>query len=138
MIALDTSALLRYLTHDDAGLAAEVDRVMEGVDEVIVSVPVIMETTHALRGAPYHLNNPGIADTLLALLAHGNVRLAGMDAGLASAAIASVRHLSARHIADALVSAAAHEAGARQLLTNDRSFASQLVPVVQLGAQLGG
>ncbi len=61
-----------------------------------------------------------------------------MDAGLASAAIASVRHLSARHIADALVSAAAHEAGARQLLTNERSFASQLVPVVQLGAQLAG
>lgn len=132
MIALDTSALLRYLTNDDPGLAARVDRIIEGTDPVIVSVPVIMETTHALRGAPYRMNNPAIADTLIALLAHGNVTLAGVDAGLASAAIASVRHLSARHIADALISAAAQDAGARQLLTNDRSFASQLVPVVQL------
>lgn len=132
MIALDTSALLRYLTNDDPGLAAKVDRVIEGTDPVIVSVPVIMETAHALRGAPYRMNNPAIADTLLSLLAHGNLRLGGMDEGLASAALASVRHLSARHIADVLISAAAHEAGASQLLTNDRSFASELVPVVQL------
>jgi hypothetical protein len=61
------------------------------------------------------------------------VVLTDLDADLAGAAITAVRHLSPRHLADALISAAARQAGARQLLTADRTFASQLVPVVQLG-----
>jgi hypothetical protein len=50
-----------------------------------------------------------------------------------SAAIAGVRHVSARHIADALIAAAARSGGATGLHTNDRKFASELVPVEQVG-----
>lgn len=132
MIALDTSALLRYLTNDDPGLAAKVALVLDGPDPVSLSVVVLLEAAYALRTPPYLLDNPGIADTLIRLLAHESVYLSDMPAGLASAAITGIRHMSARHIADALIAAAAQLAGARLLVTNDRKFAAQLVPVRQL------
>ncbi len=132
MIALDTSVLLRYLTNDEPHLADEVGGLLSGPDPVGISSLVLLESAYALRGAPYHRENPDIADTLIDLLAHSNVVLVDLSADLASAAMAGVRHLSARHIADALISAAVREAGATMLVTNDRKFASRLVPVRQL------
>jgi len=132
MIALDSSALLRHLLDDHPRMAREVGKVLDGPEAVCISVPVLIESLHVLRGPPYGRPNPDVADTLIELLGHENVILADLDADLASAAIAAVRHLSPRHIADALISAAARQAGARQLITADRTFASRLVPVVQL------
>lgn len=43
MIALDTSALLRYLIGDDARLADRVARIIEGDEPVGVSTPVLVE-----------------------------------------------------------------------------------------------
>lgn len=133
MIALDSSALLRYLLADDVNLAGRVARTLDGPEPVGISALVLTEVVHVLRGDPHRMTNPAVADVLVALLRHERVVLTDMDAGLAAAAITAVRHLSPRHIADALVSAAAQHAGARQLFTADRTFASQLVPVVQLG-----
>lgn len=132
MIALDTSALLRYLIGDDPALADRVSRVIEGDEPAGISTPVLVEAVHILRGRPNALPNPEVADTLIDLLAHENVVLTDLDGDLASAAIAGVRHLSPRHIVDALISAGARQAGATRLLTHDSKFASRLVPVVQL------
>ncbi len=101
MIALDTSALLRYLTNDEPRLAETVAALLEGPDIVGIPSLVVLEAAYALRGAPYHRENPDIADTLIELLAHRNVELVDLSANLAAAAIAGIRHLSARHIADA-------------------------------------
>lgn len=132
MIALDTSALLRHLLDDHPEMARQVTRMLEGPETVCVSVSVLIEALHVLRGSPYGKSNPDVADALVELLGHENVVLVDLEADLASAAIAAVRHLSPRHIADALISAAARQAGARQLVTADRTSASRLVPVVQL------
>ncbi|MBA2557619.1 MAG: PIN domain-containing protein [Chloroflexi bacterium] len=134
MLALDTSALLRYLTNDAPALAERVEALFDDSVPVGVSSLVLLEAAYALRGAPYLRNNPEIADALIELLAHRSVVLVDMSADLASAAIAGVRHLSARHIADALVAAAARQGGATALITNDHRFASELLPVRQLAA----
>jgi len=133
MIALDSSALLRFLVDDDDRLAERVEAALAGEEPVGVSTLVLLEVVHVLRGGRYGRDNPAVADAVIGFLGHENVVLTDLDADLAAAAIAAVRHLSPRHIADALISAAARQAGARQLLTADRTFASQLVPVVQLG-----
>ena len=133
MIALDTSALLRYLTNDDPPLARQVADLLEGEHPVAISSLVLLEAAHALRGAHYGRDNPAVADAFIELLGHENVVLTDLPSDLASAAIAAVRHLSARHLSDALVAAAARHAGVSELVTNDRKFASQLVPIRQLG-----
>ncbi|MGH9380139.1 MAG: PIN domain-containing protein [Thermoanaerobaculia bacterium] len=132
VIALDTSALLRYLIGDDPGLADRVARIIEGDEPVGISTPVLVEVVHTLRGLPGPLPNPQVADTLIELLAHNNVVLTDLSGDLAAAAIAGVRHLSPTHIVDALICAGARQAGATRLLTNDSKFASRLVPVIQL------
>lgn len=133
MIALDTSALVRYLTDDDPVLAERVANFVDGEEPVGIPVLVLLEAIHVLRGAPYHRDNPVLADALVELLAHENVRLIGLDAGLASAALRHVRSRSARHCADALIAASAAEAGARGLVTNDARFVPDLLPLVQIG-----
>lgn len=136
MIALDSSALLRYLTNDRPALAHAVRDLIESEDPVAISSLVLGETVHVLRGPPHFRTNPDIGDALIDLLGRENIVLTDLDADLASAAIAGVRHLSARHIVDALVSAAARQAGAVKLVTNDRRFASALVPTEQLADRL--
>lgn len=133
MIALDTSALVRYLTDDEPTLAARVAELVEGPEPVGIPALVLLEAIHVLRGVPYRRDNPDLADALVELLAHENIRLLGLDAELAAAAIRHVRGLSARHLADALIAASAGEAGARQLVTNDARFVVDLVPLLQLG-----
>lgn len=132
MIAIDSGVLLRYLTEDIPELAEAASRLIDGRTEIGISALVLLEATHVLRGPVYGLGNPQLADVLIDLLRHENVRLTGLDAELACAAIAGVRHLSARHIADALISAAARDAGAGLLVTNDRKFGTHLVPLRQL------
>lgn len=132
MIALDTSALLRYLTGDAPTAARAVESLLAGSERVGISTAVLVETVHILRGGTSPRTNPDVADTLIRLLAHENIALTDLDARLASAAIAGVRHLSPRHLVDALISAAAYQAGASTLVTADRKFASKLVAVRHL------
>ena len=133
MIALDSGVLVRYLTGDDPALAAAAREFIEGDEAVGLSSVVLLEIVHALRGEPYARDNPDLTDTLIELLSRENVRLTDLDADLVMAAFAGVRHLSARDLADALVAAAAKSAAARVLVTNDRTFASRIVPLAQLG-----
>lgn len=137
-IALDTSALLRYLTNDVPPLAKAVADVIEGPDGATLSSLVLLEAAYALRSRHYGWDNPQVADALIDLLAHDGIVLSDMPGDLASAAIAGVRHVSARHIADALVAAAARHGGAEALLTGDAKFASELIPLVRLQADHRG
>lgn len=137
MIALDTSALLRFLTNDRPTLAASVNSLIDGDEPVGISSIVLAETVHVLRYPPYERTNPELGDALIELLAHEKIILTDGDGALASAAIAAVRGSSARHIVDALISAGASHAGARMLVTADHSFASHLVPLSVLANEPG-
>ena len=102
------------------------------MEPVQLSPAVLIETVHVLRGRPYGIENPALADTLVELLAHENVALSGLDGDLAIAAIHGARERSPRHLADALIAAAARDAGCRLLVTTDTAFATELLPVKQL------
>ena len=132
MIALDTSALVRYLTNDEPAVAARVASLIDDVEPVQLSPAVLIETVHVLRGRHYAIDNPNLADALVELLAHENVVLSGLDSDLAIAAILGARERSPRHLADAIIAASARDAGCRLLVTTDRAFATDLVPVEQL------
>ena len=132
MIALDTSALVRYLTNDDPAVAGRVAGLIDDVEPVQVSPAVLIETVHVLRGRPYAIDNPALADTLVELLAHENIVLSGLDIDLAIAAILGARERSPRHLADALIAAGARDAGCRLLVTTDTALATELLPVEQL------
>lgn len=132
MIALDTSAVIRYLTDEDPDVARRVGDLVQGSEPIQLSPIVLIETVHVLRGSPYDRANPDLADALVELLSHENVILSGLDQELATAAIQAARELSPRHIADALIAAAARDAGARELLTTDTAFTTDLIPVIQL------
>ena len=129
MIALDTSALIRYLTDDNPPAAARVAALVDGSERVQLSPAVLIEAIHVLRGAPYARLNPDLADSLVELLTHENIVLSGLDQELAAAAIRGVRDRSPRHLADALIAAAAFDAGCRVLVTTDTRFATDLVPL---------
>ena len=132
MIALDTSAMVRYLTNDDPAVAGRVARLIDDVEPVQLSPTVLIEIVHVLRGGPYNVPNPALADTLVELLAHENVLLSGLDEDLAIGAILGARERSPRHLADGLIAAAARDAGCRLLVTTDTAFATDLLPVEQL------
>lgn len=129
MIALDTSALIRYLTDDVPVAAARVAALIDDSEPVQISPAVLIEVVHVLRGAPYARPNPDLADSLVELLTHENVVLSGLDQELAAAAIRGARDRSPRHLADALIAAAALDAGCRVLVTTDSAFATDLVAV---------
>ncbi len=132
MIALDSSAVLRYLTNDKPKLAQQVERLIDGNEPIAISSLVLLEVVHVLRSSHYRRRNPDIADTLVELLTHQNVRVPDLDANLACAAIIGVRSRSPRHLADALIAASAKQAGATRLITNDSRFTSELIAVSQL------
>ncbi len=132
MIALDTSALVRYLTDEDPAVAERVAALIDGSEPVHLSPPVLIETIHVLRGRPYAVGNPDLADALVELLAHESIVLSGLDQELASAAIRVARDRSPRHLADALIAASARDAGCRVLVTTDAAFATDLLPIEQL------
>jgi predicted nucleic acid-binding protein len=132
VISLDTSALVRFLTDDEPAVAERVAAAIDGDEQVHVSALVLLELVHVLRGNPYARWNPDVADVLVDLLTHENIVLTGLDRDIATIAIRTARERSPRHLADALIAAAAHEAGRRELWTTDPSFATDLLPVTQL------
>jgi predicted nucleic acid-binding protein len=134
VIGLDSSALIRYLTNDDPEAAARVEAFLDGDEPVQVSSPVLLESVHVLRGQPYLIAYPDLADSLVEFLAHQNVVLSGLDRDLTQAAIRGSRERSPRHIADAIIAAAARDAGCRVVVTTDQRFATDLIPIEQLGS----
>jgi predicted nucleic acid-binding protein len=132
VIGLDSSAVVRYLTNDDPDVASQIETYIEGAEPVQISAPVLLEAVHVLRSRPYSIAKPNLADTLVNLLTHENVTLSGLDSELAASAIRGARELSPRHLADALIAAAARDAGCRVLLTTDEKFVTNLVPIEQL------
>ena len=130
MIGLDAGVLRRYLTGEDEAVADAVADLVGGWERVQISALVLLELIHALHRPPYALENPALADALIDLLTHENVRLTGLDQSLAAAAIRRVREKDPCHIVDALTDAATFDGSARVLVTADRAFTGDLVPVI--------
>jgi predicted nucleic-acid-binding protein len=131
VIALDTNVLVRFLTRDEPAQAAAADRVIAGLspeDPGFLGREVMLELVWVLERG-YRLSRAEIVATLEGLLA---AREMEVETG-ADLTAALIRYGSAGPgFADLMIAAAARRAGARKLVTFDRTAARlegvELVP----------
>ena len=126
-VFLDTSVLIRYLAEDDPPRALAAAVLIDGVDTVVVSTACVLETVHVLR-TEYEARNPELGRAMIKLLSKSNVSLADADAGAIVASIERTLTLSERRIPDAILAAAAEQAGCDWIATFDARFVSPTVP----------
>ena len=128
MISLDTSVLVRYLVGTPEAQARRAARAIDHEGEVAISVIALVECAHVLR-TQYRVAQVDIIDALIGLLQRRNVTLLGLRTDSAVAGLVRARELPGRPIADALIAAAAVEAGAVPIVTFDVEMHRHGVPV---------
>ena len=122
MIAVDTSVVVRYLVGRPSGQARRAAALIDGPEEIAVSVVVLVETAHVLR-TRYGVERHDLIDTLLELVQREDVTILGMSTDDAAEALVRARSMPGRPIPDALIAIAARAAGALPLFTFDRAMA---------------
>ena len=100
---------------------------IDGEVAVVISTSSIIEVFHALR-TDYRARNPDLGRALITLPSKHNVNLADADAGAVVAGIERTLGYSERRIPDAILAAAAEQAGCTWIATFDESFVSPSVP----------
>ena len=128
-VFVDSSVLIRYFADDDPPRAFAAAQLLDTADELelVVSTGVILEVVHVLR-TRYGVENPRIAELLAAFLSRENVRVADADRSRLIAALIWTVRASARRIPDAILAAAAEQAGCERIATFDEAFVSPTVP----------
>ena len=127
----DTSVLIRYFSEDDIPRAVAAAELIDSDARLVVSTGVILETIHVLR-TELGATNPELSDALVRFLSRSNVSLSDADKAGVLGAIFWTQHVSARRIPDAILSAAAQQAGADVIATFDEKMTSPTVPVRML------
>lgn len=119
MIAADTSVLVRYLVGTPTDQARRAAVLVDGDEEIGVSPVALAECAHVLR-TQYGVEQADIVEGLIGLVQRENVRILGGRTDIVVEALVRARALPGRPIPDALIVAAAQEAGAATLATFDR------------------
>lgn len=119
LIAVDTSVLVRYLAGTPADEARRAAVLVDGDEEIGVSPVALAECAHVLR-TQYGVEQADIIEGLIGLVQRENVRILGGRTYFVVEALVRARTLPGRPIPDALIVAAAQEAGAAALATFDR------------------
>lgn len=128
MISADTSVLVRYLVGTPPTQARRAARLIDGDEEIGISPVALAECAHVLR-TQYGVEQGDIIESLIGLVHRENVRILGLRTDLLVAALVRARDLPGRPIPDALIVAAALDAGALPLATFDRMQARYGVAV---------
>jgi predicted nucleic acid-binding protein len=121
MIGVDTSVVVRYLVGTPEGEARRAAKLIDGDEQLGLSLVVLVETAHVLR-TQYGIERSEIVDTLIELLTRENVVLLGLSNADALAALVRARSLPRSPIPDALIAATAKAAGAIPLYTFDEDL----------------
>lgn len=119
MIAVDTSVLVRYLVGTPSDQARRAAALVDGDEEIGVSPVALAECAHVLR-TQYGMDQVDIIEGLIGLVQRENITILGGRTDYIVEALVRARALPGRPIPDALIVAAAHEAGAATLATFDR------------------
>jgi predicted nucleic acid-binding protein len=123
----DSGILIRYLAEDDPPRAFAAATLMDSDRRLVVSTGVLFEAVHVLR-TQHGFANPRLATALIGILSRENVELADADAGHVVAGLTWTLRASPRRIPDAIIAAAAAQAGCDWIATFDEAFASPAVP----------
>lgn len=119
MISADTSVLVRYLVGTPVAQARRARNLIDGDDEIGTSPVALAECAHVLR-TQYGVTQADIVESLIGLLQRENVRVLGGRSEPLVEMLVRARALRERPILDALIVAAALDAGALPLATFDR------------------
>jgi predicted nucleic acid-binding protein len=122
VICVGTSVVVRYLVGRPETQARRAAAVIDGPEDVAISLVSIVETAHVLR-TEYGVARPDIVDALLDLVRRENIRFLGMEHDHVVDAFVRARAMPGRPIPDALIAIAARGAGALPLVTFDRQMA---------------
>ena len=130
MISSDTSVVVRYLVGSPTEQAERARILLDGVEVIGLSLPVLVETAHVLR-TQYGVPRGEVVATLIELLTRANVEVLGLPTERALQALVSARSLPDSPIPDALIAAVARWTGALPVYTFDVAFGRHGVPVAQ-------
>jgi len=130
VISSDTSVVVRYLVGSPPDQAELARLLMDGVEAIGLSLPVVVETAHVLR-TQYGVARADVVATIIELLTRANVEVLGLPTERALQALVSARSLPGTPIPDALIAAVARWAGALPVYTFDAIFGRHGVPVAQ-------
>jgi predicted nucleic-acid-binding protein len=122
VISVDTSVVVRYLVGRPETQARRAAAVIDGPEDVAVSLVSIVETAHVL-GTQYGVGRGDIVDAIVDLVRRENVHLLGIEHDDIVDALVRARAMPGRPIPDALIAIGARAAGALPLVTFDRQMA---------------
>ena len=119
MISADTSVLVRYLVGTPVAQAQRATNLIDGDDEIGISPVALAECAHVLR-TQYGVAQADVVESLIGLVQRENIRILGGRTDVLVETLVRARALHGRPIPDALIVAAALDAGALPLATFDR------------------
>jgi predicted nucleic acid-binding protein len=119
VIGADTSVLVRYLVGTPPAQARRAARLIDGEEEIGVSVVALVECGHVLR-TQYRVGQADIIEALIGLVQRANIRVIDLRTELVVELLVRARGLPGRPIPDALIVAASLQANALPLATFDR------------------
>jgi predicted nucleic-acid-binding protein len=122
LISVDTSVVVRYLVGRPEAQARRAAAVIDGPEDIAVSLVSIVETAHVLR-TQYGVARGDIVDAILDLVRRENVVTLSMEHDDIVDALVRARAMPGRPIPDALIAIGARAAGALPLVTFDRQMA---------------
>jgi len=74
MIAIDTNVLLRYLLQDDLSQSKKADKIISGVNKILVTDVVLIETLWTLQGKKYRLKKDELLLVIQQLFVEPNLQ----------------------------------------------------------------
>lgn len=127
---LDTSMLVRYLTGDPPGLADVSAEVIDGVDALLVTAVVLVETAYVLTSV-YRVARETVVNHLIALLRKQNIGTFRLDKDRVLEALLLCRPSGRVSFADALVWAATRSEPGAGVYSLDERFPDEGITVLR-------
>lgn len=121
MDAVDTNVLVRYFLQDDPDQGPAAARLIDGDDELGLSLVALAETAFVLS-RNYEVPQERVVDLLVELLRKRNIFVLGIDKALAASALLLCRPSGRVNYADALINADARTHAVEKFHTFDESF----------------
>lgn len=125
---LDTSVVVRYLTGDPPESAERAAKIIDEVDDLLITDVVLTETAYVLTSV-YQVPREIVVDHLIAFLQKENISPFALDKSLVLLALLLCRPSGRVSFADAMVWAAARSAGSRVVYSLDKRFPGEGIEV---------
>jgi len=130
VIGVDTSVIVRYLVGTPTDQADRAASVMDGDEELGVSIVALLETAHVLR-TQYGVARTDVVTALIDLVARDRIVTLELSKAVVLEALVLARSFPSSPIPDALLAAASRSFGAVPIYSFDRDLGRLGVPVLE-------